>query len=214
MSRTRKGASDVDRLSKPSGDLFVRVGADCVRRDLPWRRRLAYMTAIYVAVFSFCFLAAEIGFRLFWSPKYWIHTSQLARRFRANRSRQEVVARHEVPGRKQRVSDRVSHQREGIPSQARAERQRGMRIASHSSAIRSPKGCRLSYESTFCARLEKLLAPADGSRAVVCENFGVSATDLLEYWHRIHHDVLANRSTRCDCSVHLSRKRLPGSAAG
>ena len=53
------------------------------------------------------------------------------------------------------------------------------------------EGMQVAYESTFCARLEKLLAPADGSRAPVCENFGVSATDLLEYWHRIHHDVLA-----------------------
>jgi hypothetical protein len=33
--------------------------------------------------------------------------------------------------------------------------------------------------------------PPDGSRAVACENFGVSATDLLDYWHRIIHDVLA-----------------------
>ena len=25
---------------------------------------------------------------------------------------------------------------------------------------------------------------------MVCENYGVAATDLFEYWHRITHDVL------------------------
>ena len=47
-----------------------------VRSDLPWRRRLAYITAVYLAVFGLCFLLAELGFRLFWSPKYWVHTNQ------------------------------------------------------------------------------------------------------------------------------------------
>jgi hypothetical protein len=49
----------------------------------------------------------------------------------------------------------------------------------------------VAYESTFCARLEGLLKAPDASRSIVCENVGVSATDLLDYWHRIHHDVLA-----------------------
>ena len=49
----------------------------------------------------------------------------------------------------------------------------------------------VAYDSTFCARLERLLNQSSLAQPVVCENIGVSATDLLDYWHRIVHDVLA-----------------------
>jgi hypothetical protein len=49
-------------------------------------------------------------------------------------------------------------------------------------------------EATFCIRIEQYLKRSMArdldTREAVCENFGVSATDLLEYWHRIIHDVL------------------------
>src|SRR5262249_33776925 len=54
------------------------------------------------------------------------------------------------------------------------------------------EGMQVAYDATFEARLEKLLAPPDGVRSVGCENFGISATDLLDYWYRILHDVLSS----------------------
>ena len=54
------------------------------------------------------------------------------------------------------------------------------------------EGMQVSSEATFAAHLESLLTPPAHSRALVCENFGVSATDLLDYWHRIIHDVLSS----------------------
>jgi hypothetical protein len=46
------------------------------------------------------------------------------------------------------------------------------------------------YESSFCARLERLLNQDAPPRPRICMNYGVSATDLFDYWHRIIHDVL------------------------
>jgi hypothetical protein len=46
------------------------------------------------------------------------------------------------------------------------------------------------YESTFCARLEAILNQDAPPRPISCENFGISATDLFDYWHRIIHDVI------------------------
>jgi hypothetical protein len=43
---------------------------------------------------------------------------------------------------------------------------------------------------TFVARLEEKLCERREPRAVRCENFGISATGPLEYYHRILHDVL------------------------
>ena len=112
-------------------------------------------------------------------------------RFRADRGRQEVVAEHALPAWKAASFTRSFAPMPEAIGPGSGPCPRRMRIASHSSAIRSRKGCRSSASRPSVSRLEKLLARADGSRAVVCENYGVSATDLLEYWHRVHHDVLA-----------------------
>src|SRR5262245_5795369 len=48
-----------------------------LRRNPSWKKRLAFMAGIYFTILSGCFLLAEIGFRLFWNPKYWIHTGRL-----------------------------------------------------------------------------------------------------------------------------------------
>jgi hypothetical protein len=47
------------------------------------------------------------------------------------------------------------------------------------------------YDASFCARLERLLNLDHPPQPRVCINYGVSATDLFEYWHRIVHDVMS-----------------------
>jgi hypothetical protein len=160
-----------------------------VRPDLPWRRRLAYMAAIYIAAFSVCLVLAEVGFRLFWNPKYWIHTS----RFLVG-SGQTEAGKKWWPDTNYLVES--SEFRTEFRTNAKGYRAGPFRAPSHDPYTIAFVGdsfteaMQVDLESSFTARLEKLLRPPDGSRALVCENFGVSATDLLEYWHRIGHDVL------------------------
>jgi hypothetical protein len=48
------------------------------------------------------------------------------------------------------------------------------------------------YEASVCARLERLLNQDAPARPKVCINYGISATDPFDYWHRIVHDVLTD----------------------
>ena len=52
------------------------------------------------------------------------------------------------------------------------------------------EGMQVEYDKTFCDLIERGLAGAWQGREVVCENYGIAATGLFEYWHRITHDVL------------------------
>jgi hypothetical protein len=148
------------------------------------------MAAIYITAITLCFLAAEIGFRLFWNPKYWIHTNRLL-----VGSGQTEAGKKWWPDTKYLVESNEFHTEFRTNSKGYRARpapppaRDAYRIAFVGDSF--TEGMQVAYESTFCARLEKLLEPADGSHGLVCENVGVSATDLLEYWHRIHHDVLA-----------------------
>ena len=48
----------------------------------------------------------------------------------------------------------------------------------------------VEYGKTFCDLIERGLTRTWQGREVVCENYGIAATGLFEYWHRIVHDVL------------------------
>ena len=139
---------------------------------------------------SCCASAGGAWLPAFLEPEVLDSHRPLAGRFRADRSGQEVVARHDylVESNEFRIEFRTNtkgYRARPGPTPA----QHAYRVAFVGDSF--TEGMQVAYESTFCARLESLLTPADASRALVCENFGVSATDLLEYWHRIHHDVLA-----------------------
>ena len=162
-----------------------------VRRNLSRRRRLVYMTVIYVAAIAICLVTAELGFRMAWNPKYWIHTNRLL-----VGSGQTEAGKKWWPDTRYFVESNEFHTE--FRSNAQGYRARpgpspegdAYRVAFVGDSF--TEGMQVEYESTFCARLEGLLEPPNRSRAIVCENRGVSATDLLEYWHRIHHDVLAS----------------------
>ena len=147
------------------------------------------MAVIYFAIFAICLVLAEIGFRFFWNPKYWIHTSRLL-----VGSGQTEAGKKWWPSTSYSVESsefRTEFRTSALGYRARPGVRPGSpyRIAFVGDSF--TEGMQVAYDATFEARLEKLLAPPDGSRAIVCENFGVSATDLLDYWHRIIHDVLA-----------------------
>jgi hypothetical protein len=156
------------------------------------RRRLAYLVLTNLFVLSACLLLSEIAFRLLWNPKYWVHTGRLL-----IGSGQTEAGKKWWPDTTYRVDSSEFHLLFSTNAQGyRARPQpslatRPYRVAfvgdSFTEAMQVP------YESTFCARIENLLNENDPARPFVCENNGVSATDLLEYWHRITHDVLKGR---------------------
>jgi hypothetical protein len=74
------------------------------------------------------------------------------------------------------------------PSPATAANARPFRVAFVGDSF--TEGMQVDQAATFCARIERGLSGASAGRAVVCENFGVAATGLFDYWHRITHDVL------------------------
>jgi len=146
-----------------------------------------------LATFSLAFLLAEAGFRAFSSPKYWIHTDRLLvgsgkthagkkwwpdTRFRVDSSEFHTVFQTNHAGYRARP---------GAPPSPNADR-----IAFVGDSF--TEGMQVDAESTFCARIERILSQTASQgpkpRAWICENYGVAATDLLEYWHRIIHDVL------------------------
>ncbi len=161
-----------------------------VQRDLPWQRRLVYMTVIYFGVGAVCLSLAEVGFRLFWNPRYWIHTSRLL-----------IGSGQTQAGKKWWPETNYSVESSEFRTEFRTNP-----LGYRARQIRSPispyriafvgdsftEGMQVAQEATFCAQLEPLLGSANGGRAPVCENFGVSATDLFDYWHRIVHDVLTS----------------------
>ena len=157
-----------------------------------------------------CFVLAEIGFRLFWNPKYWIHTEPPAGRLRADRGRKEMVARARSTRSRAREfrTEFRTNARDTEPGPAPVPAHR--RTGSRSSEIHLPKGCRSRTNRRSAHDLRSCWRRLTDSRAVVCENFGVSATDLLDYWHRIIHDVLADRPCRMPRPVHLPRQRFSG----
>ncbi len=148
-----------------------RPGRACRRRlvgrDLPWSRRLMYTAAIYAAGFTLCFVAAEIGFRLFWNPKYWIHTDGLL-----VGSGQTEAGKKWWPNTHYRVESSEFHTE--FRTNASGYRARlgtmpatdAYRIAFVGDSF--TEGMQVECESTFCSRLEKLLAPGGwlGHRSV------------------------------------------------
>lgn len=183
-------AGSTTRMRRP----WTREGRPApVRARLPRRRRAAYLLAVNLVVFSAGFLVAEVAFRLFWSPRYWIHTDRLR-----IGSGQTEAGKKWWPDTFYRVDG--SEFRTEFRTDARGYRARLTPVppaADHPYRIAMvgdsfTEAMQVPYEASFCGRLERMLNSDAPSRPRVCLNYGISATDLFDYWHRIVHDVLAN----------------------
>jgi hypothetical protein len=153
-------------------------------------KRILFLAISNLVAASASLLLAELGFRFFWNPRYWIHTS-----------RWNVACGQTKAGKKwwpatsylvESSEFRVEFRTNELGYRARPEPARGphpFRIAFVGDSF--TEAMQVNYDATFCAQLERQLTAKDRARNVVCENYGVSATDLLDYWHRIVHDVLA-----------------------
>ncbi len=155
------------------------------------RKRVAFFLLANLLLLPAYYLVAEVAFRLFWSPRYWIHTDRLM-----VGSGQTEVGKKWWPSTTYRVDGsefRTVFRTNALGYRGRPEpfsADHPYRIAfvgdSFTEAMQVP------YEASFCARLEGLMNRDARARAKVCINYGISATDLFDYWHRIIHDVLAD----------------------
>jgi hypothetical protein len=159
-------------------------------RRIGRRRRLLYLALVYPLGFAACFLVAEVAFRLFWNPKYWVHTA----RWLVGSGQTEAGKKwwpdtvYSVDSSEFRLLFRTNAQ--GYRARPAAIRgPNAYRIAFVGDSF--TEGMQVPYELTFCARLEAILNQDAPLRPIACENYGISATDLLDYWHRIVHDVIA-----------------------
>ncbi len=159
------------------------------RHRISAHRRVLYLAIGYLLGFSVCVLVGEVTFRLFWSPKYWVHTGDW------------LVGTGETEAGKKwwpnttyciESSEFHGSFRTNAQGYRRRPRPTGdghpFRVAFVGDSF--TEGIQVPYEATFCARIEAALNQESHRRPIVCENFGVSATDLLDYWHRIVHDVI------------------------
>jgi len=154
------------------------------------RKRALYLAIVNLVAISTCFLIAELGFRLFWNPKYWIHTS----RWGVGSGQTEAgkkwwpTTTYVVASSEFQVEFRTN--KLGYRARPEPDALHPVRVAFVGDSF--TEGMQVAYDSTFCARLEGLLNAKGAARPISCENNGVSATDLLEYWHRIVHDVFSS----------------------
>jgi hypothetical protein len=161
------------------------------RARLSRRKRVAFLLVANLMLFPAYYLVAEVAFRLFWSPRYWIHTDRLM-----VGSGQSEVGKKWWPNTTYRVDG--SEFRTEFRTNALGYRARPKPIlANHPNRIAFvgdsfTEAMQVPYEASFCARLERLLNQDARARTKVCINYGVSATDLFDYWHRIVHDVLTD----------------------
>lgn len=156
---------------------------------LPRWKKVGLLALVNLVLFAVTGVIGEVSFRLFWNPKYYIHCDQWA-----------VGSGMTAVGRKYWPNSTYQIESSEFRVTFRTNAQ-GYRARPGPSGTKSPyriafvgdsftEGMQVDYDKTFCALIERGLAGSVPGRAVVCENYGVAATDLFEYWHRITHDVL------------------------
>ncbi len=123
---------------------------------IPRRKRVAFLLLINLMVFSASVLLAEVGFRLFWNPRYWIHSNRLL-----IGSGQTEVGKKWWPNTLYAVEGsefRTEFRTNAAGYRARPEPMSAdhpYRIAFVGDSF--TEAMQVSYESSFCARLEGLL---------------------------------------------------------
>jgi hypothetical protein len=163
---------------------------------MPASKKIVVLAMINLSVLSIAVLVGEVGFSLFWQPKYrircerwWVGCgmTQAGRKYwpdstyRIESGEFNTLFRTNSKGYRSR------------PEPTRTEDP--YRIAFVGDSF--TEGMQVEYDKTFCALIERGLAREWQGRGVVCENYGIAATGLFEYWHRISHDVLEPHAPAC-----------------
>ena len=200
-------ACDTARLSRL--DVPSHVPA---RTRLPRRRRVLLLVVVNLITFTRT-PHRRSGISSVLEPSILDSLRPADDRLRSDRGREEVVAEHDLSRRRIRVPPHVPHQCHGISCPTRT---RGCRPSlSHRFRGRLfTEAMQVPYDSTFCARLERLLnqgapSPIEGLR------------ELWRFRHRplrllaSHHPRCpSGESPRCPGPVHLPGERFPGFTPG
>ena len=171
------------------------------------RKRFTLLATINLLALATAALVGEVGLRLAWHPNYQIRCE---RWFFG--SGMTTAGRKYLPDSTYRIDSpefQIRFQTNAKGYRARPEETRTAnpyRIAFVGDSF--TEGMQVEYDKTFCALIERSLAGAWQGREVVCENYGIAATGLFEYWHRITHDVL--RPDAPDALVLCTRRRFVG----
>jgi hypothetical protein len=150
---------------------------------------LRWLLLLNLIVWTTTVVIVEISLRLLATTRYWVHTNQLL-----VGSGQTPAGKKWWPNTKYLVDSREFNLEFRTNAQGYRARPEptvpgaACRIAFVGDSF--TEGMQVAYESTFCARVERLLNQSSRACKIVCENYGVSSTDLFDYWHRIIHDIL------------------------
>lgn len=157
-------------------------------RGSVWKKfRLALLTNLIV--FAALGLIIELGFRMFGHSRSWVGCDRWV--IGSGQTRAGFKWWPDTTYRVESAEFRIRFRTNALGYRARPEpprTARPYRIAFVGDSFTEAK--QVEYDQTFCARLERGLAGPAPCREVVCENYGVAATGLFDYWHRIIHDVL------------------------
>jgi hypothetical protein len=176
--------------AQPKVEEHARTAAARSSRSRSRRPRLRALLLVNLFVWSVTFLCLEAGLRLLSTSRYWVHTSRLL-----VGSGQTQAGKKWWPNTTYRVDSSefdLEFRTDARGYRARADAlpvPPAYRVAFVGDSF--TEAMQVANQATFCARIERLLNQKNAAVPVVCENYGVSATDLFEYWHRIIHDVLA-----------------------
>jgi hypothetical protein len=156
---------------------------------MPAGKKFAMLALLNLVLLAIAALVGEASLRLFWQPNY---------RIRCERwlvgAGMTTAGRKYWPNSTYTIDSREFHavfrtNAEGYRARPEPPRtQNPYRIAFVGDSF--TEGMQVEYEHTFCNLIEQGLRGAWPGREVVCENYGIAATGLFEYWHRIAHDVL------------------------
>jgi hypothetical protein len=159
----------------------------------PVWQRLGLLAAINLALLVALGLVGEVGFRLFWNTRYWVSCERWV--FGSGQTRAGFKWWPETTYRNQSREFSIRFRTNALGYRARPEPPRTAnpyRIAFVGDSFTEAK--QVEYGQSFCALIERGLDGAMPGREVVCENYGIAATGLFDYWHRIAHDVLEPRA--------------------
>jgi hypothetical protein len=151
-------------------------------------RKVRRLLLVNLVVFSTAALLGELGARLFWHPRFWVHCEdwvvgsgqgRAGKKWWPNTSYLMESKEFRV---RFRSDDRGYRARPTPPRTADP-----YRVAFVGDSF--TEAVQVEYAETFVARLGRGLGERSAAREVVAENYGVAGTGFFEYWHRITHDV-------------------------
>lgn len=157
-------------------------------RPLSVGRKLAYLALANLTLLCLTAALAEVLLRWCWTPRYWVHAQTGL-----------VGSGHDAAGKKWWPNSlyRLESPEFDVPfrTDAHGYRAHPGGVPAHAARIAFvgdsfTEAMQVATDDTFVSRLEWCLNKQGSAVPVRCENYGIAATGVFDYWHRLVHDVL------------------------